>query len=109
MTWLLAITTMSAFAQQATVTGPDSFLKVNVSVKQGIPIYSVTYKDKTILEDSPLGFVANVGDFSRDMTFTGQKENKIIRPIHKTVSNNHKFIIKPMNLHAPLPIKKRKI
>lgn len=52
-------------------------LKVNVSVKQGIPIYSVTYKDKTILEDSPLGFVANVGDFSRDMTFTGQKENKI--------------------------------
>ena len=77
MTWLLAITTMSAFAQQATVTGPDSFLKVNVSVKQGIPVYSVTYKDKTILEDSPLGFVANVGDFSRDMTFTGQKENKI--------------------------------
>ena len=27
--------------------------------------------------DSPLGFIANVGDFSRDMTFTGQKENKI--------------------------------
>ena len=77
MTWLLAITTMSAFAQQATVTGPDSFLKVNVSVKQGIPVYSVTYKDKTILEDSPLGFIANVGDFSRDMTFTGQKENKV--------------------------------
>ena len=46
MTWLLAITTMSAFAQQATVTGPDSFLKVNVSVKQGIPVYSVTYKDR---------------------------------------------------------------
>ena len=52
MTWLLAITTMSAFAQQATVTGPDSFLKVNVSVKQGIPIYSVTYKDKTIIRNA---------------------------------------------------------
>ena len=84
MTWLLAITTMSAFAQQATVTGPDSFLKVNVSVKQGIPVYSVTYKDKTILEDSPLGFIANVGDFSRDMTFTGQKENKIDKVIDAT-------------------------
>ena len=36
MTWLLAITTMSAFAQQATVTGPDSFLKVNVR-KTGYP------------------------------------------------------------------------
>ena len=50
MTWLLAITTMSAFAQQATVTGRDSFVKVNGAVKQGIPVYSVTYKDKTILE-----------------------------------------------------------
>ena len=61
MTWLLAITTMSAFAQQATVTGPDSFLKVNVSVKQGIPIYSVTYKDKTILEDSTFRFCCQCG------------------------------------------------
>ena len=48
MTWLLAITTMSAFAQQATVTGPDSFLKVNVSVKQGIPVYFPC--DSTIAE-----------------------------------------------------------
>ena len=108
MTWLLAITTMSAFAQQATVTGPDSFLKVNVSVKQGIPIYSVTYKDKTILEDSPLGFVANVGDFSRDMTFTGQKENKIDKTYTQDRIKQSQFIIKPMNLHAPLPIKKKK-
>lgn len=71
------ITSLTVSGQSVTASGPDGNLKVNVSVKQGIPVYSVTYKNKTILEDSPLGFVANVGDFSRDMTFTGQKENKI--------------------------------
>ena len=79
MTWLLAITTMSAFAQQATVTGPRfPFLKVNVSVKQGIPVYSVTYKDKTILEDSPLGFIANVGALQPGYDFhrTKRKQNR---------------------------------
>ena len=71
------ITSLTISGQSVTTSGPDGNLKVKVSVKQGIPVYSVTYKNKTILEDSPLGFVANVGDFSRDMTFTGQKENKI--------------------------------
>ena len=37
MTWLLAITTMSAFAQQATVTGPDFLLSSNVSVNKASP------------------------------------------------------------------------
>lgn len=40
-------------------------------------MYAVTYKDKVMLEHSPLGFVANVGDFSRGMVLTGQKEEKI--------------------------------
>ncbi|WP_455673935.1 glycoside hydrolase family 97 protein [Phocaeicola sp.] len=77
MTWLVALAAIPAFAQQATVTGPDSHLKVNIALKQGVPVYSVTYKDKTILEDSPLGVVTNAGDFSKNMTFAGHKENKI--------------------------------
>ena len=56
------ITSLTVSGQSVTASGPDGNLKVNVSVKQGIPVYSVTYKNKTILEDSPLGFVANVGD-----------------------------------------------
>ena len=67
----------SAWAQQATVSGPDNLLKVDVSVNEGIPFYSVTYKGKTMLEDSPLGFVSNVGDFSKGMAYTGQKTRSI--------------------------------
>ena len=67
----------SAWAQQATVSGPDNLLKVDVSVNEGIPFYSVTYKGKTMLENSPLGFVSNVGDFSKGMAYTGQKTRSI--------------------------------
>ena len=67
----------SAWAQQVTVSGPDNLLKVDVSVNEGIPFYSVTYKGKTMLEDSPLGFVSNVGDFSKGMAYTGQKTRSI--------------------------------
>lgn len=67
----------SVFAQDAVISGPDQNLKVYVSLKSGKPVYNITYKDKQILEDSPLGLVANIGDFSKDMTFIGKKESKI--------------------------------
>ena len=72
-----ALGACSLWAQQASVSGPDSQLKVEVSVKAGNPFYSVTYKGKTILEKSPLGFVSNVGDFSKGMTYVGQKTRSV--------------------------------
>ena len=75
--FVLALGGASLWAQQATVSGPDSLLKVDISVTDGNPFYSVTYRGKTILENSPLGFVSNVGDFSRGMTYAGQKSRTI--------------------------------
>ena len=72
-----ALGACSLWAQQASVSGPDSQLKVEVSVEAGNPFYSVTYKGKTILEKSPLGFVSNVGDFSKGMTYVGQKTHSV--------------------------------
>ena len=72
-----ALGACSLWAQQASVSGPDSQLKVEVSVEAGNPFYSVTYKGKTILEKSPLGFVSNVGDFSKGMTYVGQKTRSV--------------------------------
>ena len=40
----LALGASSIWAQQATVSGPDNQLKVEVSVDNGNPFYSVTYK-----------------------------------------------------------------
>ena len=60
---LLVWIAVPVWAQQTEVIGPDSHLKVNVALKQGKPVYSVTYKEKIMLEDSPLGVVTDIGDF----------------------------------------------
>jgi hypothetical protein len=86
-----------------TVSGPDGHLIVNVSVKSGIPLYSVTYKGKVMLEDSPLGLVTNEGDFSAKMELgesaKGQIEKeytqeKIKRSNIKYRANTLKFVLK---------------
>ena len=76
------------------MSGPDQQLRVNISVENGAPLYSVTYKGKTILEPSPLGFVANIGDFSQGMTYVEQKKRTIeetytLDRIKKSTVNYH--------------------
>lgn len=57
--------TSSLQAQQ--VASPDGHLQLTVVVENGTPLYSVTYKGKTMLEKSPLGLLTNEGDFSVSM------------------------------------------
>ncbi|MGL4520002.1 MAG: glycoside hydrolase family 97 catalytic domain-containing protein [Phocaeicola sp.] len=76
-TWLLALAALPAFSQQATLSSPDSHLKVDISLKQGLPVYAVSYKNQSILEDSPLGVVANVGDFSKGLTYVTQQAGSV--------------------------------
>lgn len=66
-------------AQDAFIKGPDGNLKVDISVKGGKPMYSVSYKDKIVLEDSPLGFISDIGDFSTNVSYVGQKSSVINR------------------------------
>lgn len=51
------------------VTSPNGDLSVNLVLKNGKIMYSVKYKSGIILEDSPLGFITNTGDFSNNMNF----------------------------------------
>lgn len=64
-------------AQEHTVSSPDKNLVVNVFLKNGSPGYSVAYKGKTMLEDSPLGLQTDIGDYSRNLSCTGYVQNGI--------------------------------
>src|SRR5690349_3674468 len=64
-------------AQDATVSSPDKQLVVSLSVTEGKPLYTVTYKGKTMLEPSPLGLKTNEGDFSAGMKFLGKSESAV--------------------------------
>lgn len=74
---LLLLGAYGASGQNASLSGPDGQLQLEVSNKNGKLFYSAKYKGKQMLEDSPLGVVTNVGDFSTGMSLVGKKENKI--------------------------------
>jgi hypothetical protein len=61
----------------ATVSSPDGYLKVNISVEKGKLVYSVAYKEKVMLENSPLGLITNEGDFSSNMNFVESTAGQI--------------------------------
>lgn len=74
---ILLMALLSSKAQEVTRSGPDTCLKVTLNIKKGMPVYSVTYQEKVILEDSPLGLLTNAGDFSKGMTYVKHTENVI--------------------------------
>ncbi len=57
------------YAQDSTVASPDGNLKVRITLQNGSPFYSVLYKEKTFLEDSPLGLITNEGTFTNQMSY----------------------------------------
>ncbi len=70
----LLLASVGMNAQVASVTSPDGKLKVNVDVKAGRPVYEVIYDGVQALDESPLGFVADHGDFSQNVSFDSKKE-----------------------------------
>ncbi len=59
------------------VSSPNGELTLNVLVKSGKPVYSVSYKGGIVLEDSPLGLLTNEGDFSTNMIFENSSTAKV--------------------------------
>ncbi|RZA00614.1 MAG: glycoside hydrolase family 97 protein [Sphingobacteriaceae bacterium] len=73
----LSAFSLNVLAQDNTIVSPDKQLKVTVSVADGKPVYSVSYKGKTMLENSPLGLMTNEGDFSTGMKFNSKAESNV--------------------------------
>lgn len=75
----LCVLFFSSYAQDATVSSPDKNLKVNLLVDKGTPMYSVVYKGRTVLENSPLGLKTNSGDFSKEMRYLSKVESTVAK------------------------------
>lgn len=66
-----------AWASPLTVASPDGKLKVVTDVAGGRPVYSVIYDGNTIIENSPLGLLTDVGDLSKGMSLVGSETSKV--------------------------------
>ena len=66
---LMVVSVFATNAENLKVTSPDGRLIVNLNDKGGILTYDVTYDGQEVLLPSQLGFLSNVGDFSKELTF----------------------------------------
>lgn len=89
-------------AQQASVAGPDGKLKVDFDVVGGKPMYSVTYEGQQVLDQSPLGFVADNGDFSKNIKYVGNGTAKLNFDYDMTRSKYSKVHVESNQLKVQL-------
>ncbi|WP_246343676.1 glycoside hydrolase family 97 protein [Adhaeribacter radiodurans] len=68
---------LKGVTQDLTVTSPDKHLKVSILVQDGRPIYTVSFKGKILLENSPLGLTTNEGDFTAGMKYLNKEESAV--------------------------------
>ena len=73
----LVLMPLSVLADDSTVVkSPNGALAVKLECAE-LPTYSITLNDAPMLDASPLGLVANFGDFSRGMKVTGCKVDTV--------------------------------
>lgn len=90
---LVAFQIAGSMAQ--TVNSPDNNLSLNFSVVNGIPFYSVAYKNKTVISDSKLGFETFQASLSSDFEitdFSTSAHDDIWHPVwgqYSSVRNNY--------------------
>ena len=74
---LLACMALAVEAKEINVKSPDGKLVVTIDDEQGLLNYSVSYMGQTMLKPSALGLKADIGDFTRGLTFKEMKESSI--------------------------------
>lgn len=92
------------------VSSPNGELTLNVVVKSGKPMYSITYKGGVILEDSLLGLITNEGDFSTNLNFVNSTTGKVEETYNQTKIKQSQVSYKANTLNCLFTgIKERKI
>ena len=74
---LALMASIGAYAEKNTISSPDGKLNVVVEDRDGKLYYSIDYAGKRMMEESQLGLLANVGDFSQGLTYQSKKEAKV--------------------------------
>lgn len=70
---------MAVNAVTPSVASPDGRLQLTIeSMPSGGVGYAVTYDGKRMLDASPLGFVANTGNFVDSLSITGSEQRRYI-------------------------------
>ncbi len=74
----LALIELACSANAGTIaTSPDGRIVVDLSVKDGRPVYQVSYDNQVVVQESALGLVTNVGNLSTDLQLQEVKKRDV--------------------------------
>src|SRR5690554_4164750 len=77
LTLLLFSILIPVSSENRRINSPDGNLLVNIHLNNGTITYTLRYKKKIVLEDSPLGLITNVSDFSSNLMLVETNEATI--------------------------------
>ncbi len=80
---LLISCLMPLTAQEIAISSPDGNMLVNIKLNNGSLSYAIHFKEKVLLEESPLGLITNIGDLSRELTLLETNETTIRHAYHE--------------------------
>ena len=103
---------VTALAEDNTVTSPDGRLQVTVSSNDGRVKYRVDYDGAPVVLPSSLGLKTNVGDFTEGLTLKEAKEEKVEKcyEMSRTKASHVNYVASQLKLqyetsnHFPLTI-----
>lgn len=76
---LLLASALKLSAAPYYIKSPDGKLEVTTDLVDGKPKYSIKYLGKVMVDKSPLGFRADIGDFSSELTNTANSTGQITK------------------------------
>ncbi len=106
---LIAATNLWSLAQTVSIGSPSGKIILNFTIKNGNPVYTLSYKGKTVIEESNLGFkIKDMPEFGNTFTL----ENKVTEmgvnqpwtPVWgetKTIENNYNMLQVTLKDNAP--------
>ena len=75
---LISFLSIETYAQKSiNANSPDKKIQLTINIVNGAAAYKVSYAGTEFLEDSPLGLISSIGDFSNDLSLVSQKTRKI--------------------------------
>jgi len=77
MILLAGLMVMTTGAMADTYKSPDGHVALTLEMEQGKPCYQVSYDGQLLINQSPLGIVTNIGDYSRQLTQTNVQERQV--------------------------------
>lgn len=79
LTFISLLTTQAQASLPAKISGPDKQLVVEIDLKNGQPVYQVSYQGNTFIETSALGLKTSLGDFSSDLKYVDDSTKTIAK------------------------------